>query len=639
MKNTIAERIADYLKRYPPFDLLQKNDLLEITLHVEVLYFEKNKIIFQQQEKCKPYFYVVHKGAVILERLENEHTDTLDKCDEGDLFGLRPLFAQENYLMTAKTDEESIIYAIPIAQFKPLVERNPAVGNFLIQSFASNARNPYSKEHRGKLYTDLEIEVKSSTELFELQPVKYIKKIVTVNEDATAQDVALLMTKHRIGSVLIVKNETPLGIITDKDLRKKIVTGNFPIQTSVANIMSHPVLCYTKNITTAQAQIAMLKHSIGHLVITKDGTPNSKVKGIISEHDIVVSQGNNPSVLVKAIQRAQRSKELKRIHNKITFLLKGYIKQNIPLTHTSKIIFELYDATIKRIIDISLAEMPEPPVNFAWMSLGSQGRKEQLLHTDQDSAIVFENVNDNELEEVRSYFIDLANRVTKRLNNIGFEYCPADMMANNPRYCLSLNEWKEQFTTWVTVAGDDELLLCSIFFDYDITYGDANLTNTLADHIFEITKTYPAFLSKLASVTLSSPSPIGFFRQFLVEEDGEYKDLFDIKKRALMPLTDAARILILSHHVKNINNTSDRFEKLATLEPENKELYLACSYSARALLKFRTRHGLTHNNGGRFIALAELTKEEKMKLKRCFKSVRNVQELIKLRFKLSTQLL
>ena len=272
------------------------------------------------------------------------------------------------------------------------------------------------------------------------------------------------------------------------------------------------------------------------------------------------------------------------------------------------------------------------PAKFAWMSLGSQGRKEQLLHTDQDNALVFEDVPAEKLEETRAYFLKLATKVTKRLNIIGYEFCPAEMMARNSKYCLSLSEWKDQFSEWVTTSGNDEILLCQIFFDFDISYGEVKLTNSISDHIYEILKGNRNFLNRLAAQALRNPSPLGFFRQFLVEQDGEKKDLFDIKKRGIMPLTDAARLLILEHRVKNISNTSERFEKLAQLEPNNKEIYQACAYSSRALIKFRTKQGLRNKDSGRFINLEDLGKEDKIKLKRCFKTIKEIQELIKVRF-------
>lgn len=634
MTNSIASRIADFLANFPPFSLLEKVQLELIAGEVKVMYFEQGQTIFARDESVHHYFYIVQKGAVDLQKVnENEEPETIDKCDEGDVFGLRPLFAKENYQINAITDEESVIYAIPLTIFKPYAISNPAVGNFLMQSFASNTRNPYSNEHKGKLVSDEEDISLKKEALFELQPIPIVKKMVTVSLETSIQKSAILMSHRKVGSVIVVEDLKPVGIVTDVDLRELVATGKLPIDNPIRDVMNSPVICYSKNLTIAQAQLTMMKHNINHICITKDGTPNTKVKGIVSEHDIIVSQGNNPAVLMKAINRASNTKKLKRIRNKIMILLNGYIKSNIPLAHISNIIFELNDATIKRTIQRCIEKMDSPlPAKFAWMSLGSQGRKEQLLHTDQDNALVFEDVPAEKLEETRAYFLKLATKVTKRLNIIGYEFCPAEMMARNRKYCLSETEWKDQFSTWVTTSGSDEILLCQIFFDFDIAYGEVKLTNAISDHVFDILKGNRNFLNRLAAQALRNPSPLGFFRQFLVEQDGEKKDLFDIKKRGIMPLTDAARLLILEHRVKNISNTSERFEKLAQLEPNNKDIYQACAYSSRALIKFRTKQGLKHKDNGRFINLEDLGKEDKIKLKRCFKTIKEIQELIKVRF-------
>jgi len=634
MTNSIASRIADFLSNFPPFSLLENSQLELIAGEIKVMYFEQGQTIFAKEESVHEYFYIVQKGAVDLQKLdENQEPETIDKCDEGDVFGLRPLFAKENYQINAITDEESVIYAIPLNVFKPYAISNSHVGNFLMESFASNTRNPYSAEHRGKLFSEEENIILKKEALFELQPIPIVKKMVTVSPDTSIQEAAILMSKKKVGSVIVVEDKKPVGIVTDVDFRELVATGKLPIQNSIKEVMNFPVICYSKNLTIAQAQLTMMKHHINHICITKDGTPNTKVKGIVSEHDIIVSQGNNPAVLIKAINRANSTKKLKRVRNKIMILLNGYFKSNIPLTHISNIIFELNDATIKRTIKRCIEKMDAPvPVKFAWMALGSQGRKEQLLHTDQDNALVFEDVPQEKLEETRAYYLKLATKVTKRLNIIGYEFCPAEMMARNPKYCLSLSEWKDQFSQWVTTSGNDEILLCQIFFDFDISYGDIKLTNAISDHIFDILKSNPNFLNRLAAQALRNPSPLGFFRQFLVEHDGEKKDLFDIKKRGIMPLTDTARLLILEHKVKNISNTAERFERLAQLEPNNKEVYLACAYSSKALIKFRTRQGLRHKDNGRFINLEDLGKEDKIKLKRCFKTIKEIQELIKIRF-------
>ncbi|TRX03418.1 DUF294 nucleotidyltransferase-like domain-containing protein [Flavobacterium gawalongense] len=633
MKNTISHRVADFLKNFPPFSFLQQKDIEIISEQISIIYKEKDSVVFAENEETHSCFYVVHKGAVALRTsLQN---DILDMCDEGDIFGLRPLIANENYKMEAKTHEESILYAIPIAIFKPYALENRAVGNFLIESFASNTLNPYSKSHSGKLYgetTGSEF-LDNDKKLLDLQPVKYSKKLITCSSITTVKTIAETMTKKNVGAILVVEDTLPIGIITDKDLRNKIVTGKYPITTTAAAIMTSPVITYPRKMTVTQAQMAMMKSNISHLCLTKDGTTNSKAVGILSKHDVMVELGNNPGVLIKAVKRAKKFKQIKPIRASIMQLLQGYLDQNIPMTLTSKIITELNDVCIKQVIAIALKKMKTPPpVKFAWLALGSQGRSEQLLHTDQDNALVYEDVPEELKIETKNYFLELATHVNKGLFVIGYDYCPAEMMASNPKWCLSLGEWESLVYHWITNPGKNEVLLSFIFFDYSLSYGDSELVNKLSEFIFENVKANPVFYIHLVSGALQSPSPTGFFRQFLLEQDGAHKDFFDIKRRALMPLTDAARVLILSHSVKSISNTPERFEKLAELEPHNRELYLACSYSYKALLKFRTKQGLLHHDSGQYIALEALSKLEKIKLKRTFKTIKELQELITIRF-------
>ncbi|MEO8239181.1 MAG: DUF294 nucleotidyltransferase-like domain-containing protein [Flavobacterium sp.] len=636
MKNTISHRVADFLKSFPPFNFLHQNDLEKLSEQISIIYKEKDSVIFAENEKTHDSFYVVHKGAIALKK--NQKNDILDMCDEGDIFGLRPLLAQENYIMEARTYEESILYAIPIAVFKPYALENKLVGNFLIESYASNTNNPYSDIHKNKLYgeTGEQGSLSSDKELFDLQPVKYSKKIVTCSPSTTAKEIAKILTKKKVGAILIVDEMLPIGIITDKDLRNKIVSGDYPITTAAETIMTSPVITYSKKMTVTEAQMAMMKSNISYLCLTKDGTVNTKAVGILSKHDLMVSLGNNPAVLIKALKRTTKVKEIKPIRARIMQLLQGYLDQNIPMTLISKIITELNDACVNRVIDISLEKMHSaPPVKFAWLALGSQGRDEQMLHTDQDNAIVYENVSEVFRDETKAYFLKLATHINKGLFEIGYDYCPAEMMASNPKWCMSLDEWKNQVHYWINNPGKNEVLLSFIFFDYSLKYGDAEIVSQLSDSIFESVKANPVFYVHLVSGALQSPSPTGFFRQFLVEQDGANKDQFDIKRRALMPLTDAARVLILSHSVKSISNTAERFEKLAELEPQNSELYLSCSYSFKALLKFRTKQGLLHHDSGQFIALESLSKMEKIKLKRTFKTIKELQELISVRFNIS----
>ncbi len=633
MKNTIAERVADFLKRYPPFQFLAADSLLKIAAQIEVLYFEKDKPIFKEHDTNHAMFYVVKDGAVRVFRTVDNQPKIVDICDEGDIFGLRPLITKEDYELSASANEESIIYGIPIDLFLPIALEHKEVSNFLIASFASNVSDPYSLEESGKLSTEYSVE--RNSEIFDLQKARYSKNILTCTPDTTIKVAAKKMSHRDVGSIVVTHDEKPVGIITKRDLRDRIATGDFNISDTVDKIMSHPVKCFQKDPTVAQAQLIMLKNEVNHLCITEDGTPDTKLLGLITEHDIVVSFANNPVVLLKEVKLAKRTKRLRDVRLKVSRLLKKYLDQNLPLSQILNILNEINYAIAVRALELSLLKMETPPpCKFAWLALGSQGRKEQLLFTDQDNAIVFDNVPEEEYEATQAYFIKLARITTRAMHKVGYAYCPADMMASNPRWCQSLSEWKKQYHTWITDPTPETQLLSAIFFDYSYVFGNTQLVTKLSDSILDTLDTNPMFYRVMAKDAIRSPSPLGFFRQFLVEEGGDHKDFFDIKTRALMPLIDAARVLSLNHKLRNINNTAGRFVRLAELEHNNKEIYENCSYAFKALLKFRTKQGILHDDSGRFIELATLSKAEKLKLKRCFKSIHDIQELLTLRYNL-----
>ena len=633
MKNTIAERIYDFLKDFPPFNALESDQLMTICENVRVGYYEKDKFVFEKNDEVHDSFYVVKDGAVGIFR---DSDILVDECDEGDIFGLRALIRKSEYRLNAKAIEESIVYSISSQLLEEFITTNVHANKFLMASFASNTLNPYGDNSNGSLYSQ-EGEFDQNTEhLTHVQNVQFTRAPVTCVENTKVEIAAMTMTEKRVGSIIITKDNKPKGIITDKDLRTKIATGKFNISEKVKRIMSSPVITIPEATSIAEAQITMLRNKITHLCVTRDGTVESELVGVLSEHDIVISHSNNPSFLIKEIKRAQNSEKLKDVREKTQGLMQRYLDQHIPVFLVSKIVSAINEAICQKAIELSLVELDQTaPVPFSWISLGSQGRREQLLMTDQDNALVFADVPVGKYEETKSYFLKLAILVNEKLNDVGFEMCPAEMMASNPKWCLSVSEWKAQFNDWITKPDEDKIMLSTIFFDYEKVYGDSELVGQMSDSIFDSIDTYGIFLNFLALNAMKNPPPLGFFRQFLIEHGGEHKDKFDIKARAIMPLVDAARLLVLSKNIKDYNNTILRFQKLADLEPQNKDLYNACIDAFKILLRFRTIEGLRLGDYGRFIDLKTLSKSHRLKLKGCFGPIKDIQELIRVRFNLS----
>lgn len=634
--NTIAEHIADFLKKYPPFDNLTFQELSKISSSIRVINLEKHKTLFQINDVLHDSFYVVASGVINLSVIADAEETLLNKCYEGDIFGLRPFFAKNNYMMTAKAREESIIYAIPIAIFRPFVANNSDVLDFLLHSFASNTSNPSDKENlHGKLMPDSGYFSDQQSEIQYFQSLTYSVSPVTATPLSIVQEVAQLMTNSLSTSVIVCENKWPVGIVTNTDMCSKIATGRFPISTTLDKIMSSPVVTVVENVSLAEAQLLMLKYNVTHLCVTQDGTDKSEVKGVISEHDLIVAQASNPGVLIKEIKRSQTPKDLKSIRERLTELVQKAIQRNIPISRVNILASEINLALIKRSVELSILDLGSPPARYAWLSIGSQGRKEQLLPTDQDSILIFEDVTAEKYRDVKDYFLKLGKRTTSILEKIGYEPCPNGHMGSNMLWCKSLTDWTNQYNSWMNTPGENTNELSSIFFDFEIVIGEKKIEEAIENVVFNNIKNNTLFFDFLGNDALRRNSPLTFFKKFHVEEKGPNKDKFDVKTRALMPLIDGARLFSLSYNLRGINNTYLRFKQLAISDPKNSEIYLNCAKAFITLSKFRTLEGLKNDNSGQYINLQELSKADKEILKNALAPMDELEDLIKNKFQLT----
>ncbi len=633
--NTIATRIADFLKQFPPFNNLSVEELTIVAMNIHVINLEKNKSLFQINDILHDSFYMTASGVINLSVISDSEETLLNKCVAGDVFGLRPFFAKNNYMMTAKAREESIVYAIPIATFRPFVAQNSEVLNFLLESFANNTSNPADKENRGKLLSDNVAYTSKPTEIQYFQSLLYNKSPLKVASSYIVKDVAKLMTDNLIDNVIISEHNFPIGIVTDTDMRTKIATGRFEITATINKIMTSPVITVAENVSLAEAQLLLLKNNVSHLCVTVDGSDKSVIKGVISEHDLIVSQASNPGVFIKEIKRSQNAIDLSRVRSKLADLIQTSLTKNIPLTHITNIASEINIAIIKRSVELAILDLGSPPARFAWLSIGSQGRKEQLLLTDQDSILIFEDVAAEKYRDVKNYFLKLAKKAVTILETVGYEPCQNGHLASNMIWCKSMTEWMKQYSNWMNSPGEKNNEISSVFFDYEIAFGEQKIEDAITDIIFVNAKKNKLFFDYLGNDALRKPPPLSFFKKFNIEETGLNKGKFDIKNRAILPLIDGARLFVISHNIKGINNTFLRFKQLAIVDQKHSELYLNCADAFQTLSKLRTSEGLKYDNSGQFINIEDLSKVDKENLKNALVPMKELEELIKDSFQLT----
>ena len=643
MANVIVNRVKEFLKKYPPFNFLSDDFLQRVANEVELIYYEKGEFLFEKGNPAKKHFFVVREGAIHLTEEVGGTSYTREQCDEGDVFGVLALLGKRPYILTAQAYEDSLVYAIPVHVFDDIMQQNSRVSLYFAAGFASGqvvVRTDLSQSQEArKLFNsptqDNGLMIFSGQSL-----VNYSAPVVTCVLGDTVAKAAQKMSAKGVGSIIVLDEDgLPRGIITDKDLRNRVLALGQPYDTKVDKIMSYPVRTTNREADFAHIYLTMIKHRLHHLLITEDGTDQSSLVGIISDHDILLSQGNSPAVIISALQGSTEIKEIAKLRDQSERLLSYYLENEISIDFVADIITEINDIIVQRAIflakkkhDQSFSEVSE--LKFCFVGLGSEGRGEQLLRTDLDNAIIYEDVPSHLTDKAATYFHLIARDVMDVLFACGFQQCPGEMMANNPEWCQPISVWKRYFSAWIVQPDQESLMRATVFFDYRPVAGHAFLARTLTEHIYSEIEREKVFLNFFAKNALLNPSPMGFFRNFIVEKSGEQRDKFDIKLRAMMPLADAARLLMLSHRVFGINNTFKRFEKLAELEPSNQELYLEAGKAYEIFMRIRAIEGLKTQTSGRFIQPESLGKLQRQLLKNAFFPIDELQKIIRVRFQL-----
>jgi CBS domain-containing protein len=402
---------------------------------------------------------------------------------------------------------------------------------------------------------------------------------------------------------------------------------------SVSFIMSSPIQAISEQALLYEAHLAMIAKDIRHLAIENS---ESQIVGIISRRDLLLAQAQSPSFTIFEIATASKVKDVFEKHKKLPNIINGFLESGATVKNITRYITTFSDTILNKLVEFALDELGPAPCRFAFMIMGSEGRREQTLKTDQDNAIIFEDISDKTIiEQVQKYFLNFGEKVCGWLDKSGFEYCRGEIMAKNPKWCQPLSVWKKYFSAWIFTAAPEDLLESSIFFDFRGGYGDMELINALKNFLNDSLIGWAGFFRHLTENALYYKPPLGFFGNILVESKGKYRDTFDIKA-AMMPVIDFARIYSLKHHVEE-TNTQERLFKLHLLKVLTWEEYNELEQAYSFLMQLRFRHQVkmaSHEKvpPDNFVNLKKLSRIEQTMLKEIFKRIDKFQSKLNIDF-------
>ena len=639
-KNIFDERLASiieigqtrlFLSGVVPFSFLPDEEIDPIAKQLKLVKYPKNTILFVQGASRLGYLYILQKGSAERYLEENNKKTMSNMLDEGDIYGGISILLNDGIAdRTLRVAEESYFYLLNKQRFLEICREHEDFSEYFTDMFgkhmlqksyaATIAKTMYHREDEPHILN---------------QPISGIfnDKPVFVESSSSIQAAARRMQHHKISSLLI--NDTAgrcIGIVTEKDMLEKVIAAGHDIARPLSDIMSTPLHCLSSQSQGFEALMAMMQADIRHLAITD---AHDNIIGILTNRDILAEQGQSHLFMLRDISNARSLEEIISKHNELPKITRSLIASGAKAGHITRFISTVSDAILKKLMGFALDECGPPPVSFAFMILGSEGRREQTLKTDQDNAIIYEDPSAGDIEAVQAYFLTLGQKVCTLLDQSGYAFCKGNIMAQNPLWCQPLSQWQTYFSNWILTAEAEDLLQASIFFDFRIGYGDTGLIDTLRDHLFNSLEGWSGFFRHLTENALHFKPPLGFFRNFLVESRGKHHSSFDIKS-AMTPMVDFARIYALQNKIEE-TNTMERVNYLRVKQVLTREEYEEFEKAYSFLMQLRFVRQVTavideNDLPNNYINPKKLTRIEQKMLKEIFRRIEKFQTKLEFRF-------
>ena len=543
--------IAQFLSQHPPFDDLPQKALDELAKQVEVSYFRANTDILQYGQDIAD-LYIIRSGAVEMYRRDGELYNRLATAG---IFGQMGLLMNRKVRFPATALEDTLVYCINVDIFLQYCDEFEVFADYFETDGNVRLHQAIVEQADGNDLTTAK--VKSLLH----------RDVVTVDATETVKNIAQLMTDESVSSVLVTDVNKPInndpqeddgqvvGIITDKDLRTKVVAQGLEYNTPAHVIMSTNLVLLDQNDYIFEAVLAMLRDNLHHLPVVQKKRPI----GVISLSDILRYESQSSLLLVRGILAQQSVEDLAHYANQLPRVFVRMVNEDAN-SHMVGTAMAVIGRTFKqRLLILAEEKFGPPPVPYCFIALGSMARDEQLIVTDQDNALILDNSYDD--EKHNAYFQNLSDFVCDGLAQCGYSYCDGEIMASFKKWRKTQDQWFEQFAQWIAEPKPQALLNSSIFFDLDGVWGKTKWANELKRYIAKHSANNRLFLANMAANARNRTPPLGFFKGFVLEHNGQHQKSMNLKRRGTAPLSDVVRVHALAIGSRK-QNSFDRLEDI-----------------------------------------------------------------------------
>jgi CBS domain-containing protein len=627
--SSIGYRVADFLRRHPPFNSVEEDELLELVQGGRVQFHEDGEIVFQQGQPRRRFVYVIQQGMV---RLVEEHADgevLRDVRGEGDLLGAGLLLGDQAHRYTARTETDVILYALPIDAVEELLRRHPRVARFL-SAYFSVARGTSEPEGRAP---------RSGEELrLGTRPPEWMDRRGAGRSDfpvcegeTPAREVAALLAQTGAEAAAVVDPQgLPLGLITPRTLSDAVASGKLPAETPARSLLDRRAPVAPADLPVGEYLLRMLDARSEQVLLTADGTPSTPVVGLISRGDLTRIEGAAPLAVVEDMARAPNVSTLARLRLRAEAIVAAGLSEPAAMRWLGPMAAAFNAAALQRIV--ALVEralenegLPSPGLRHCWVFFGSAGRRELLTRHDLDHGLIYEDPPAPQAREARGYFLELGRRVTAGLAACGFVTSAKGIVSGHPSACRSVEEWRRAFSAWILDPVESCVYRATSLFDLRPVCGDCRLVEDLVRHIHAKEDANPGFVPLLASGSMENLPPLTFFRGLVVDDEGVYADFLDLHRASIQPIVDMARALALDSACRETETLGRLAGALASTGDDGHLLEEAAA-AFRVALYHRARNGIANGTDGHRIDPTRLTRFEQNLLKSGFHTVLQLME-------------
>ena len=623
----IVDGTIDDLRQHAPFDRMDRKSLAFLVDKFNLAYFAKGRKITGPDHGIARILYIVQRGLVLGERDDSSlaSKDTVEYAG-GECFPVAEVVGKQpaGHLFVAL--EDCFCYEVNADDIEALMGMSEP-----FKAFCSNSVNALLLQSHAMLQTFHAQQSKRQ------QPMNAFLRDLVHTEPVSCppgekiKSALEAMQRAKVGSIVVTgKDGAPIGIFTERDLLKHTVAGSLDLANPIEAYMTPSPRTLPETATASEAAVLMVRLGIRHVVVVAEG----RLTGVVSERDLFALQRTSMRNITHSIEIAKEEKSLRQAAVDIRTLAGNMIAQGIGADQLTQLISTLNDKLVCRIIEIELAAHDIEGIDFCWMAFGSEGRLEQTLSTDQDNGIIFS--DRPYAESVRGRVLPFARSVNKRLDSCGFPLCKGEIMAGNPKWCLSFSEWREKFADWIRNPQPQAMLHSMIFFDFRSLWGREELVHGLHDWLVAKVRDDQRFLRAMAKVALDSRPPLGFFNSFVTSATKGAANTIDLKTQGTRPFVDAARIYALASGMEQ-TSTAMRLrisgERLNVPAEETEAMVEAFHF----MLLFRLRNqfpGIGPDAQANLINPDTLNELDRRILKEAFRQARKLQNRLSLDYQL-----